>query len=68
MQRDLDKLGSTLRQVETHNEAVRGEIAVTRRAAAATEDAVKRLEKEKQQQDYLIDDLQVPLRVADCVV
>jgi coiled-coil domain-containing protein 40 len=58
VQHNLDKLGATLRQVEAHNDAVRGEIAVTRRAAAAAEDAVQRLEKEKQQQDYLIDDLQ----------
>jgi hypothetical protein len=36
-----------------------GEIAVTKRAAHAAEAAVQRLEKEKRQQDFLIDGLQV---------
>lgn len=59
MQRELDRLGSTLKQIETYNESMKGEIAVTRRAAYAAEEAVQKLEKEKLQQDYLIDDLQV---------
>lgn len=42
---------------------MKGEIAVTRRAAYAAEEAMQKLEKEKQQQDYLIDDLQVKPRV-----
>lgn len=58
VQRELDRLGSTLRQIGSYNESMRGEIAVTRRAAAAAEEALQKLEKEKQQQDYLIDDLQ----------
>jgi len=41
---------------------VKGEIAVTKRAAYAAEEAVQRLEKEKQQQDFLIDGLQSTLR------
>lgn len=63
VQRELDRLGTTLRQIEAYNESMKGEIAVTRRAAYAAEEAMQKLEKEKQQQDYLIDDLQVQLRV-----
>jgi hypothetical protein len=37
---------------------VKGDIAVTKRAAYAAEEAVQRLEKDKLQQDYLIDGLQ----------
>lgn len=59
VQRELDRLGATLRQIEAYNESMKGEIAVTRRAAYAAEEAMQKLEKEKQQQDYLIDDLQV---------
>lgn len=59
MQRELDRLGSTLKQIESYNEQMKGEIAVTRRAAYAAEEAVQKLEKEKIRQDYLIDDLQV---------
>eukprot|EP00879_Flechtneria_rotunda_P033179 GHRR01036724.1.p1 GENE.GHRR01036724.1~~GHRR01036724.1.p1 ORF type:complete len:546 (+),score=242.57 GHRR01036724.1:177-1814(+) len=58
VQRELDKLGSTLRQIEAYNESMKGEIAVTRRAAYAAEAAMQKLEQEKMQQDYLIDDLQ----------
>lgn len=39
-------------QVESYNEAMKGEIAVTRRAAYAAEAAVGRLEKEKLEQDF----------------
>jgi hypothetical protein len=62
VQRELDRLGATLRQIEAYNESMKGEIAVTRRAAYAAEEAMQKLEKEKQQQDYLIDDLQVRLQ------
>lgn len=47
----------TLKQCETLQ--VKGEIAVTKRAAYAAEEAVQRLEREKQRQDFLIDGLQV---------
>ncbi len=57
-QLELDRLAATLKQVEAYNEAMKGEIAVTRRAAYAAEDAVSRLEKDKLQQDFRIDDLQ----------
>jgi phage-related tail protein len=59
VKRELDRLGTTLRQIEAYNESMKGEIAVTRRAAQSAEEAMQKLEKEKQQQDYRIDDLQV---------
>eukprot|EP00775_Hariotina_reticulata_P007189 gene7189-7403_t len=62
VQRELDKLGTTLRQIEAYNESMKGDIAVTRRAAYAAEEAVQKLEKEKQHQDFLIDDLQENLK------
>jgi hypothetical protein len=68
VQRELDRLGATLRQIEAYNESMKGEIAVTRRAAYAAEEAMQKLEKEKQQQDYLIDDLQVRLQPGVVVV
>jgi hypothetical protein len=48
---ELDRLGATLKQIETYNEEMKSEIAVTRRAAYAAEGAVQQLEKEKLQQD-----------------
>jgi hypothetical protein len=59
VQRELDRLRTTLRQIEAYNESMQSEIAVTRRAASAAEEAAQRLEKEKQQQDYRIDGMQV---------
>jgi hypothetical protein len=56
---ELDRLGATLRQVEEYNERVKGEIAVTRRATYAAEEAISKMEKEKKEQDLLIDQLQV---------
>jgi hypothetical protein len=58
-QAELDKLGVTLRQIEEQNEAMKGEITATRQAAYAAEEAVSRLEREKLQQDLLVDNLQV---------
>ncbi|KAF6257749.1 hypothetical protein COO60DRAFT_1639651 [Scenedesmus sp. NREL 46B-D3] len=45
-------------RIEAYNESMKSEIVVTRRAAYAAEDAMQKLEKEKQHQDYLIDDMQ----------
>ncbi len=50
-QMELDRLGATLKQIETYNEEMKSEIAVTRRAAYAAEGAVQKLEKEKLHQD-----------------
>lgn len=61
-QLELDRLGATLKQVEAYNEAMKGEIAVTRRAAYAAEAAVSKLEKDKLEQDFRIDELQDRLK------
>lgn len=61
-QMELDRLGATLKQVEEYNEAMKGEIAVTRRAAYAAEEAVQKLEKAKMEQDFRIDTLQENLK------
>ncbi len=58
-QLELDRLAATLKQVEAYNENMKGEIAVTRRAAYAAEGAVTALEKEKMEQDFRVDTLQV---------
>eukprot|EP00983_Pelagomonas_calceolata_P095505 1158016-Pelagomonas_calceolata.AAC.5 len=57
-QLELDRLAATLKQVEAYNENMKGEIAVTRRAAYAVEGAVTALEKEKMEQDFRVDTLQ----------
>eukprot|EP00741_Cyanophora_paradoxa_P005130 tig00000863_g4972.t1 len=56
-QADLDKLNLTLRQVEMYNEQQKHEIAVTRRITYKAEETVSNLEKEKKQQDFIIDAL-----------
>jgi septal ring factor EnvC (AmiA/AmiB activator) len=61
-QTELDKLNGTLKQIEAYNEQMKGEIAVTRRATYVAEEAVTRLEKDKKDQDYLIDTLQEQLK------
>ncbi|CAG9461572.1 unnamed protein product [Pedinophyceae sp. YPF-701] len=61
-QGELDKLAETLKQIEMYNEQVRGEIAVTKRAAHAAEEAVQKLEKEKLEQDLRIDRMQEQLK------
>lgn len=61
-QSELDKLGTMLREIERHNEQMRAEIAVTRRATYAAEEAAQRIEKEKKGQDSLIDRLQETLK------
>lgn len=58
-QQKLDSLASSLKQIEKYNEQMNSEIAVKRREAYATEEAVQKLEKEKMEQDFLIDGLQV---------
>lgn len=66
-QLELDRLAATLKQVEAYNETMKGEIAVTRRAAYAAEGAVAALEKEKMEQDFRVDTLQVRARACVCV-
>ena len=61
-QQELDALNATLKHVEAHDREIKSEIAVTRTAAFAAEEAVGRLEKEKLEQDVLIDSLQATLK------
>ncbi len=61
-QKELQRLHATLKQIEAYNEQMKGEIAVTRRAAYAAEEAVQKLEKDKAAQDFLIDELQENMR------
>lgn len=61
-QRELDRLAATLKQIEKYNDEMKGEIAVTRRATYAAEEAAQKLEKEKMQQDLYIDRLQETLK------
>ena len=56
-QSELDKLSETLLRVEQFNEQIRSEISVEQRATYTAEDAIKKLEKNKVKQDYLIDGL-----------
>lgn len=58
-QQRLDSLAASLKQIEKYNEQMNSEIAVKRREAYATEEAVQKLEKDKMDQDFLIDGLQV---------
>ena len=51
-QQEVDRLGAMLKQIETYNEQMKSEIAVTRRAAYAAEEAVQRMEKDKVGQDF----------------
>merc|ERR1711865_1205785 len=52
---ELDKVNLTLRQVETYNEQMRAEIAVTRRATYKAEADIQQLEEKQNWQDLYID-------------
>ena len=54
---ELDALNVTLRQIIEYNEEMKGEIAVTRRAAYKAEENIGKLENKKMTQDLLIDSL-----------
>eukprot|EP01012_Entosiphon_sulcatum_P006174 TRINITY_DN1288_c0_g1_i1.p2 TRINITY_DN1288_c0_g1~~TRINITY_DN1288_c0_g1_i1.p2 ORF type:complete len:881 (+),score=378.54 TRINITY_DN1288_c0_g1_i1:94-2736(+) len=56
-QAELDKLSETLLRVEQFNEQMQSEIAIERTAAYKVEEVITNLEKQKQGQDYLIDQL-----------
>mmetsp|Transcript_17688 Transcript_17688/g.29218 ORF Transcript_17688/g.29218 Transcript_17688/m.29218 type:complete len:390 (-) Transcript_17688:112-1281(-) len=56
-QKKLDEIRITVKQIEEHNNQLKGEIKVTRRAAIGTEVGMKEAEKEKREQDILIDEL-----------
>jgi chromosome segregation ATPase len=59
---ELDKVNSTIRQVQAYNEAMKDEVAVTRRATYKAEEATSQLEGDKTKQDTLIDDLNMKIR------
>ena len=61
-QAELDKLSGTLKQIEAYNEQMKNEIAVTRRATYVAEESVTKMEKEKKDQDLLIDMLQEQMK------
>ena len=61
-QNELDKLAGTLKQIEAYNEQMKNEIAVTRRATYVAEESVVKMEKEKKEQDMLIDMLQEQMK------
>lgn len=54
-QDELNQLNRTLKQVEEYNQQMKSEIAVTRRTTYRAEESVQKLEKEKKDQDVLID-------------
>jgi chromosome segregation ATPase len=54
---ELDALNETIRQVETYNEEVKSEIAITRRATYKAEQSMQLLEKQKESQDLYVDNL-----------
>lgn len=53
---------ATLHQIEAYHTSMKQEIAVTRRATYKAEESIQNLEKEKGQQDTLIDKLQETLK------
>ena len=59
---ELDKVNSTIRQVQAYNEAMKDEVAVTRRATYKAEEATTQLETEKNKQDALVDSLNEKIR------
>jgi len=55
-------LNAALKQIEQYNEDAKNEIRVTQREAEATKDVVRKIGKEKDEQDYLISDLENTLK------
>ncbi|KAI5056554.1 hypothetical protein GOP47_0028372 [Adiantum capillus-veneris] len=54
----LNSLGEAVKHIESHNEKVKSDIAVTRRVTYATEEDIVKAEKDKKDQDYFIAHLQ----------
>jgi coiled-coil domain-containing protein 40 len=54
---ELEALNETLRQIESYNDEVKSEIAMTRRATYKAEQSIQSLEKNKEQQDVYVDRL-----------
>ena len=54
---ELESLHETLRQIEKYNEEVKGEIALTRRSTYKTEQNMLDVERHKDEQDSLVENL-----------
>ena len=54
---ELSKLNRTLKEIETYNSQMKSEIAVTRRTTYRAEENIGLQEKNKKEQDFLIDTL-----------
>lgn len=59
---ELNSLEEALRQIESHNEKLKGDIAVNRRVTYAAEEHIIQAEKEKKHQDFLIAHLQQQIK------
>ena len=57
-QSELDSLNAAVKQIEGHRDASKDELSVARREAQATASASRQLGKEKEEQDFLVIDLQ----------
>jgi coiled-coil domain-containing protein 40 len=60
---ELEALNETLRQIETYNNEVKGEIAMTRRATYKAEQSIQSLEKHKESQDIYVDRLTQQIKI-----
>ena len=58
MQSELDSLNAAVKQIEGHRDASKDELGVARREAQATASASRQLGKEKEEQDFLVIDLE----------
>lgn len=59
---ELDALHETINQIETYNEEVKSEIAITRRITYKAEKSMQSLEKHKETQDEYVDKLNTQIR------
>lgn len=60
---ELESLNETLRQIETYNNEVKSEIAMTRRATYKAEQSIQSLEKHKETQDIYVDRLTQQIKI-----
>lgn len=60
---ELDNITNSLKVVERHNETLRGDVALNRRATYATEEAVIAIEVLKKKQDIIIDECQDRIKI-----
>lgn len=60
---ELDSITNSLKVVERHNETLRGDVALNRRATYATEEAVIGIEVLKKKQDVAIDECQERIKI-----